>query len=336
MWRWCWSLVAALGPAACTNEGTFTCGEDSQCVAGEAVGQCEPNGHCSFFDPECPSERRYGQAAPAPLAGACVPLEDASSGSSGMATTTTPTTPTSTGIDESSTGDPTLSSTTGSDSTTQPGTSTTDPSSTGEPSGSETSTGGTGCPTLLDEFDAGVLDKFWFVYSDGTANLLDGEVRIPVTAPAGDYVGIGSELFLDLEQGSITVELGSTPTQDGFQQLFLIANTDEQWISFTVLESGLELRQSNQGAISGFVTHAAVDFESIDEHRWLRFRKEPDATVMVAETSANGVGFSTLFEVPIEPDWLQWRIDLTATDWLDLPEGLEVSFRSFDYCDPSK
>ena len=333
MWRWCWSLVVALGPAACTNEGTFTCGQDSQCVAGEAVGQCEPNGHCSFFDPECPSERRYGQAAPDPLAGTCVPLEDASSGSSAVGTTTAQPATDTTSIDESSTGNPPPPTTAGSETTMLPtATATaTDTSSTGDSSGSS-STGGLGCPTLLDEFDAMALDDFWFVYSDGLAGLVDGEVRIPVTSPAGDYVGIGSEQFLDLEQGSMTVELGSTPTQDGFQQLFLIANTDEQWVSFTVLENVLEVRQSNQGATSGFVTHVAVEFGSIDEHRWLRFRKETEAAVLLAETSADGVGFSTLFEVPVETDWLQWRVDLTATDWLDLPKGLEVSFRSFEHC----
>jgi hypothetical protein len=62
--------VASAAIAACSpfGGGAFSCDEDVQCGAG---GQCEPNGFCSFPDPDCDSGRSYGEAS-GPLSGVCV------------------------------------------------------------------------------------------------------------------------------------------------------------------------------------------------------------------------------------------------------------------------
>jgi hypothetical protein len=43
-------------------EDRYTCTNDAQCDVGEG-GRCEPDGHCSQFDPTCPTGRRYAAHA---------------------------------------------------------------------------------------------------------------------------------------------------------------------------------------------------------------------------------------------------------------------------------
>ncbi len=62
----CW-LGAALAVAC--SPGEFECQDDSMCGRS---GSCEPNGFCSFFDPDCPSGWRYGEHAAPSLASTCV------------------------------------------------------------------------------------------------------------------------------------------------------------------------------------------------------------------------------------------------------------------------
>lgn len=52
--------------------GTFACEGADACVDGGAVGTCQPDGWCSFDDATCGSGQRYGEHAPAALAGTCV------------------------------------------------------------------------------------------------------------------------------------------------------------------------------------------------------------------------------------------------------------------------
>jgi hypothetical protein len=63
------TLVLAL---ACRSQGPFACIEHGQCVDGDRMGTCQPNGYCSFDDPTCPSGQRYGAHAGRGLAGTCV------------------------------------------------------------------------------------------------------------------------------------------------------------------------------------------------------------------------------------------------------------------------
>ncbi len=62
--------VVALG---CSNH-EFVCESSDQCVDGDVQGTCEPTAFCSFPDPSCDSQRRYGELAASDLAGQCVVL----------------------------------------------------------------------------------------------------------------------------------------------------------------------------------------------------------------------------------------------------------------------
>jgi hypothetical protein len=65
--RW-WLL---LGLAACVSPSPYLCERDGDCADGERAGTCEPTGYCSFADPSCPGERRYGGLA-GELGGTCL------------------------------------------------------------------------------------------------------------------------------------------------------------------------------------------------------------------------------------------------------------------------
>lgn len=74
----------------------FTCEADVQCM-GQGAGVCQPDGHCSFPDTECPSGQRYGEHSGA-NAGECVGVGGASSTSdAGTTSATAPTTAPATG-----------------------------------------------------------------------------------------------------------------------------------------------------------------------------------------------------------------------------------------------
>jgi len=72
------ALLLALGIAGpgCHGATLFACARPGDCVDGPIGGACELDGYCSFPDPECGSGRRYGEHAPADIAGACVPGTD--------------------------------------------------------------------------------------------------------------------------------------------------------------------------------------------------------------------------------------------------------------------
>ncbi|MCA9706663.1 MAG: hypothetical protein KDK70_12490 [Myxococcales bacterium] len=64
--------LGALSSGACTL--TFPCSSDEQCSRDGAAGVCQASGYCSFPDADCESDQRYGELAPAELAGTCVPV----------------------------------------------------------------------------------------------------------------------------------------------------------------------------------------------------------------------------------------------------------------------
>lgn len=93
---------------ACTTCGpsAYVCTDNDECTSAGAVGVCQPDGHCSFPDDECPSGQRYGEHGGA-MAGQCV-AETADTGTETSTSTSSATT--STSID--TTIDPVSSSTT--------------------------------------------------------------------------------------------------------------------------------------------------------------------------------------------------------------------------------
>jgi hypothetical protein len=76
--------VVGLSLPAC-GAAEFTCEADVQCV-GQGEGVCQPDGHCSFPDAECPSGQRYGQHSGA-NSGQCVGEGGAASSTSGESPT---------------------------------------------------------------------------------------------------------------------------------------------------------------------------------------------------------------------------------------------------------
>ena len=63
--------VAFVALASCTTH-EFVCHTSDQCVDGSAQGTCEATSFCSFPDPTCTSQRRYGELAGDGLASQCV------------------------------------------------------------------------------------------------------------------------------------------------------------------------------------------------------------------------------------------------------------------------
>ena len=147
--------LVGLGLADCAAAAAFECESSAQCTG----GQCEPNGFCSFPDGACDSGKRFGDAAPAPVGGACVPLEEAGTGSTGSTPASTDTTG-GASVDEGSTGPAILDGTT-TDGTTGDAESTdgrgASSGSTGATDDDGTSSGGMSGPPvpddLLDDFD---------------------------------------------------------------------------------------------------------------------------------------------------------------------------------------
>jgi hypothetical protein len=111
-----WAAVGlGLAVAACMQNQTFVCDNDAQCVAGNGVGQCEVDKHCSYPDEDCESGRRYGEWS-GERSGQCVAPDVAGTSSStgavaetstSVTATTTNATTLTTSVDSStSTGDP--------------------------------------------------------------------------------------------------------------------------------------------------------------------------------------------------------------------------------------
>ncbi len=87
--RWLGLVLACPGgPLGCGQATVFECEQAEQCSRGGEMGTCEADGYCSFPDPSCPSERRYGELSPPGLAGSCVPVQtdatDSTNSSTGM------------------------------------------------------------------------------------------------------------------------------------------------------------------------------------------------------------------------------------------------------------
>ena len=169
---------------ACATGGAFECERNAQCTG----GQCESNGFCSFPDGECESGKRFGDAAPAPVGGACVPLEEAGTGSTGSVQASTETTGDASddGTDSGSTGPAILDGTTTDDTTGEaessdgPGESSGSSSTTGDDG---TSSGGMSGPpepaNLLDDFDRPddtEIGAGWIEKRPQSWQLVDGRV----------------------------------------------------------------------------------------------------------------------------------------------------------------
>lgn len=66
------AAIALAGASGCKATGVFRCDDSAQCRLGAEIGVCEPEGYCSFADPDCESNRRFDELAGDGLAGLCV------------------------------------------------------------------------------------------------------------------------------------------------------------------------------------------------------------------------------------------------------------------------
>jgi len=80
------AILVVLGAAGC-GAGAFACEQSGDCQDGDAAGVCQPEGFCSFPDPDCASGQRFGDHS-GRLSGTCVPGPQDTTGTS-MTTTAT-------------------------------------------------------------------------------------------------------------------------------------------------------------------------------------------------------------------------------------------------------
>lgn len=62
--------------AGCLSTSAFACTDDTQCIQDGILGTCEDIGFCSFPDPACSSDKRFGEHAGGGLGSQCVAPED--------------------------------------------------------------------------------------------------------------------------------------------------------------------------------------------------------------------------------------------------------------------
>ena len=300
----------------CTSDDTFVCGDDSQCISGEAVGQCELNGHCSFFDPDCPSERRYGQLGPTTLAGSCVPTDDATSSDANGSVTST-----STSTTQGVSSDPTLS-------TTLDDSSSSDGGSSGAMAESSTTSEVMG-ECKIDEFEDPILGEEWFAYVPENVAVSDGQVVITVSDQSV-LEGIGTFSVLDFARASATAEVAQRPASDFHQQGFGVQTSTEDRYVFVVGQAQIDVRHFPDLDSSSSDVVTTIDLPP-GAMPFLQFRNRDG--LLEFRYSFDGEAFDTAGSIEHTMDPSGWRVDLTGLAWAPLPDTVQVSFESFALCE---
>lgn len=279
-------LVGAIGlvgvgwVASACGSSVFACASDGQCQAGAVAGQCEANGFCSFPDDSCPTGQRFGDAAPAEVANACVAAEggtgtDTSTGASEESTTRVePPEPDPDGMLEGSTTAPPPEGT----STTSPvDDATTDPAATTDTGPSMTTGAEVTCEVaFVDGFDGEELAAMWTasvpattqVYVDvgrlafeigPNAEWVTASVLTEVPALAGGWIRV---LVSELEGGDLPVS-GGVVVGNGLCQLRL-----------TFEPTGMGASVWNEE--TQMTTWLGED--EVGAPRWLQIRQDEDGT----------------------------------------------------------
>jgi len=273
----------ALAATACVD-GAFACSSDANCLDGSSLGVCQPNGWCSFEDPECDSSQRYGEHASTDLAGTCVPLDDGSS--SGPVDPPDPDPSIGTTGPSDSSGEPPDPGTTG-PSIPPPPPTTTDGGSSDDGNGeSDSGTVEPGCvPVIVDDFDDGMIDPQWDTWEDAGALLEEADrvIRFSIIDQVGSGIDTGliSGDSFDLTEGHVRIELAEPPTGETMRLHWQMVSSDE-CVAGAFIQGGLI-----------FADNEAEDLG--DSTTWLQIRTE-GATLHV-ERSADGV----MWESAVEP-----------------------------------
>jgi len=331
-----WCVVLALGlEPACVRSAAFECASASECADAGVLGRCEPTGFCSFPDPTCPSDQRYGDHAGAGLGGTCVPVDDGTTGiadtggqtSAPTATTSLEssegTTPLSDGTESS--GALTLTSATSSGETT-----TLDPA---EGSSGSMGTGTSGdveppCPSFVDDFEDGMIDASWTLMHEDYVAEMDGELVFELT-PEADAVYPGVlRPDQDLAAGEVRIHVGQRP-MSAAERLYLAVAIDPQFgdVLYIMIEGELLTMQRENGA--RWTTYAEMPYDP-EAHAWLQIRGADD--LVHFEASGDGATFDTLASVEAPFALLQTTVVVAATNFALLDATAYVSVADFEIC----
>jgi hypothetical protein len=291
------AVLAALALPGCTA-GAFACVDDASCSG----GVCQGSGYCSFADADCGSGQRYGEHAPAELAGACVVPGSESSGTSSVGTSTSVepiTTLEGTAPGEASaTGEASASDDSSSGAaTTDPAATMTSPSETSMTTGDSTTSGGPDpADCVVEEFDDDTLDGWYLWADDGvTSGVSGGQLHLGFAAEPNntglgrDTVGIAGRVF--------DVEVVAGPQAASHAQLSITVSRPDDVAHMLVLETGTLAMLRWDGMNSD--VQAAVDVGDAPPRYWRvvatdasltwQYAFEPDQFVDFAVEKVQGV-----------------------------------------------
>jgi hypothetical protein len=271
-------LVGMAWVASACGSSVFACANDAQCQAGAVAGQCEANGFCSFPDDSCPTGQRFGEAAPAEVANACVAAEDGTGTSTSIGEESTtrvePPDPDPDGILESST---TTAPPEGTSTTSPVDDATTDPAATTDTGQSMTTGPVQTCEVaFIDGFDSEELDPRWSVSAPVATNVfLDvgqlvfeigpgnewvlASVLTEVPSLAGGWIRV---LVSELEGGDLPVSAG------------LVVGNDLCQLQLTFEPTGMSASVWN--GETQMTTWLGED--DVGVPRWLQIRQDEDGT----------------------------------------------------------
>lgn len=296
------ALLVAIALPACTA-GAFACVGDASCSG----GVCEASGYCSFPDADCDSGQRYGEHAPAELAGACVVPGAASTGTSSGSSSTSfdpPTTQDGTAPGEVSAPGESSSG----DATTAPvGTMT----STGETSTTAADAGTSGpdpAACVVEEFDDAELDG-WFPWANpGATAVVEGGRLVLGFAVEPSNAGLAHGV-VGLVGRVFDVEVVGGPVANSHAQLSITISRPDDVAHMLVLEGGTlaMLRWDGQASdvqASIIVGDAPPRYWRViasDAALTWQYAFEPDAFVDLAVEMVEGVS--------------EMSIDVVANTW---------------------
>lgn len=284
--RWLASTLVLFGvgwAASACGSSVFACASDVQCQAGAVAGQCEANGFCSFPDESCPTGQRFGEAAPAEVANACVAAEEGTGTSTGTSEESTrgvePPEPDPDGMLDGSTTAP-LEGT----STTSPvDDATTDPEATTDTGPSMTTGPIQTCEVaFMDGFDGDELDPRWSVVAPATTNVfvdvgrlafeigpsdawVSASVLTEVPSLAGGWIRV---LVSELEGGDLPVSGG------------LVVSNELCQLRLTFEPTGMGASVWNNE--TQMTTWLGED--QVGVPRWLQIRQDEDGTTHFEES----------------------------------------------------
>jgi hypothetical protein len=277
--------LGALGLlSACARGGVFACEESPECEMPGAVGRCDL-GYCAFADVTCPSGLRYGEHAPAGIAGQCTEpvelLEDGSGPDDDDGKTTKGPLATS---DDAAEGDD------GDDESTSEGSTTDDTAE----SGGFIEMPSTCAEDLVDEFPGADLHSRWQVSATtGVGALYAGPVNGDLVVEM--YSGFG---------GSGWVETGLGPFVERSVEVESLIGPDETFaLGWFAVRSDvvhrMEIKSGTLRVVDGPDADAPPQHEvpfDPDGHRWLRMTAIEAA--IRYEAAPDGESWVTLFVTP--------------------------------------